>query len=312
MRRSAFAVQRTEGRNLDLIVREMLEKRIKWAFFLLALLFAALPIGGIVLDALRPSAVEVEPSGASIPPSLSAEIAKEEMVFVPKGLFLRGYTGGGFDEKPEAPVMLDAYWIDRHEVTYGNYFAFVDATGHRKPISRYVKHFEKLSGPQQPAVYVSWDDADQYCRNRGVRLPTEAEWEKAARGTEGFLWPWGNEDKQGWSNTGNADTSEFTAAVGHFIHDLSPFGVYDTNGNAMEWVADWYQEDGYKENFPNPKGPANGFYRVIRGSSWGTIGKETRVTIRLKMIPDFRDTTIGFRCAKSAPDEGSTKQQNAL
>src|SRR5207244_2802966 len=82
---------------------------------------------------------------------------KEDMVFIPAGEFVRGYNGGGFDEKPEGLVMLDAYWIDRHEVTYGTYIAFVTATGHRKPISRYVKHFEKLSGPTQPAVYVSWE-----------------------------------------------------------------------------------------------------------------------------------------------------------
>jgi formylglycine-generating enzyme len=291
----------------------MLEKRMKWAFLLVALLFAGLPIGGIVLDVLRPSAVEVEPATQGSPaPSLPRDSFKEDMVFIPKGTFLRGYAGGGFDEKPEALVMLDAYWIDRYEVTYGSYFAFVDATGHRKPISRYVKHFEKLSAPAQPAVYVSWDDADAYCRSRGARLPTEAEWEKAARGTEGFLWPWGNEDKHGWANTGNADTAEFTAPVGSFSHDQSPFGIYDMDGNAMEWIADWYAEDGYKQNQPNPKGPVDGYYRVIRGASWGTVGRETRLTIRLKMIAEFRDTTIGFRCAKSAPEGAFTDQQKTL
>jgi formylglycine-generating enzyme required for sulfatase activity len=283
----------------------MLDKRLKWAFFLLALVFAGLPIGGIILDVLRPSQIEVEESSGKtvVDPSIIAAAQKEDMVRIPPGLFLRGYNEGGFDEKPERQIMLDAYWIDRFEVTYGNYLAFVSATGHRKPISRYVKHFEKLSAPMQPAVYVSWDDADEYCRYRGARLPTEAEWEKAARGSNGFLWPWGNEDKQGWANTGNADPVEFTAPVGSFSQDRSPFGIYDMDGNAMEWVADWYQEDSYKDTRPNPMGAATGFYRVIRGASWGTIGHETRLTIRLKMIPDFRDTTIGFRCAKSATKE---------
>ena len=287
----------------------MLDKRLKWAFFLLALVFAGLPIGGIILDVLRPSQIEVEESSGKtvVDPSIIAAAQKEDMVRIPSGLFLRGYNEGGFDEKPERQIMLDAYWIDRFEVTYGNYLAFVSATGHRKPISRYVKHFEKLSAPMQPAVYVSWDDADEYCRYRGSRLPTEAEWEKAARGPNGFLWPWGNEDKQGWANTGNADPVEFTAPVGSFSQDRSSFGVYDMDGNVMEWVADWYQEDSYQDTQPNPIGPATGFYRVIRGASWGTIGHETRLTIRLKMIPDFRDTTIGFRCAKSATKEAFPK-----
>ena len=290
----------------------MLDRRLKWAFLLLTLVFAILPISGIILDVLKPSQIEVEePSGKTVVEPFITAPAKEDMVKIPSGSFLRGYNGGGFDEKLESQVMLDAYWIDRFEVTYGNYLAFVSATGHRKPISRYVKHFEKLSAPMQPAVYVSWDDADAYCRYRGGRLPTEAEWEKAARGPSGFLWPWGNEDKHGWANTGNADPVEYTAPVGSFSNDRSPFGVYDMDGNAMEWVADWYQEDSYKDAQPNPKGPPNGFYRVIRGASWETTGHETRLTIRLKMIPDFRDTTIGFRCAKSATEGALTGPQKS-
>jgi sulfatase modifying factor 1 len=280
----------------------MLDKRIKWAFIVLTLVFAVLPISGIIRESLQPSHVEVEPSTQNSKLSTSSSAAKIDMVIIPKGIFLRGYSGGGFDEKPEGQIMLDAYWIDRHEVTYGSYLAFVSATGHRKPISRYVKHFEKLSGPTQPAVYVSWEDAQEYCRYRGARLPTEAEWEKAARGTQGLLWPWGNEDKKGWANTGNQDAVEMTAPVESFVNDRSPFGIYDMDGNAMEWVADWYQEDSYKETQPNPKGPADGLYKVIRGASWATTGHETRVTIRLKMIPDFRDTTIGFRCAKGVTE----------
>ena len=284
----------------------MLDKRLKWAFILLTLLLAVLPISGIVRESLQPSHVEVEQSTERSKTPIGSSSLKEDMALIPKGSFLRGYNGGGYDEKPEGPVLLDAYWIDRYEVTYGSYLTFVSATGHRKPISRYVKHFEKLSGPTQPAVYVSWQDAEEYCRYQGARLPTEAEWEKAARGTQGFLWPWGNEDKQGWANTGNQDPVELTATVGSFSRDRSPFGMYDMDGNVMEWVSDWYQEDSYKENRPNPKGPADGLYKVIRGSSWATTGHETRLTIRLKMIPDFRDTTIGFRCAKDVTEGAPT------
>ena len=284
----------------------MLDKRLKWAFILLTLLLAVLPISGIVRESLQPSHVEVEQSTERSKTPIGSSSLKEDMALIPKGSFLRGYSGGGYDEKPEGPVLLDAYWIDRYEVTYGSYLTFVSATGHRKPISRYVKHFEKLSGPTQPSVYVSWEDAEEYCRYRRARLPTEAEWEKAARGTRGFLWPWGNEDKQGWANTGNQDPVELSAPVGSFVHDRTPFGMYDMDGNVMEWVSDWYQEDSYKENRPNPKGPADGLYKVIRGSSWATTGHETRLTIRLKMIPDFRDTTIGFRCAKDVMDGAPT------
>lgn len=292
----------------------MLDKRLKWAFFLATLVLAGLPIAGIVLDSLKPSNIQVEQSDSAVKPSrvpaAAAALVKEEMVFIPAGEFLRGYDGGGFDEKPQGRIVLDAYWIDRHEVANGAYMAFVAATNHRKPISRYVKNFERLSAPAQPAVYVSWEDADEYCRDRGARLPTEAEWEKAARGPDGLLWPWGNQDKQGAANTGNPDPFEYTAPVASFSQDRSPYGIYDMDGNAMEWVADWYEEDAYKDSAPNPKGPGNGLYKVIRGASWGTVGRETRLTVRLKMLPDFRDTTIGFRCAKTAsagPNIGGTK-----
>jgi formylglycine-generating enzyme required for sulfatase activity len=288
----------------------MLDKRLKWAFFLTTLVLAGLPIAGIVLDFLKPSNIQVEQSGSEAMPSrepvTTAASLTEDMVLVPAGEFVRGYDGGGFDEKPQGRVMLDAYWIDRHEVTYGAYMAFVTTTGHRKPISRYVKNFEKLSAPTQPAVYVSWEDADEYCRYRGARLPTEAEWEKAARGPDGLLWPWGNQDRPGAANTGNLDPFEFPSPVAGFPQDQSPYGVYDLAGNAMEWVSDWYQEDTYKDKSPNPKGPASGSYKVIRGASWGTVGKETRLTVRLKMIPDFRDTTIGFRCAKTVQEGQKT------
>ena len=292
----------------------MLDKRLMWAFFLVTLVFAGLPIAGIILDVMKPSPVQVEDSSDAMKPSVDVKVAtdsvKEDMVLIPAGSFLRGYNGGGFDEKPESRVMLDAYWIGRNEVTNGAYLAFVAVTGHRKPISRYVKHFEKVNGLLQPAVYVSWDDADTYCRYRGARLPTEAEWEKAARGPNGLLWPWGNQDKPGAANTANPDPFEFTSPIASFPLDRSPYGVFDMGGNAMEWVADWYQEEVYKDSAPNPKGPANGFYKVIKGPSWGTSGQETRLTLRLKMVPDFRDTTIGFRCAKSPEKSRTGKETN--
>lgn len=299
----------------------MLDKRLQWAFVLVTVLFTGIPIAGIFqaeIGALF-TGVNVEKSTGSGKPSSaptgSPEAIKEEMVFIPAGEFLRGYNGGGFDEKPEGRIWLDAYWIDRYEVAYGGYMAFVAATQNPKPLTRYVKHFEKLSGANQPIVNVSWNEANAYCRYRGARLPTEAEWEKAARGPQGLLFPWGSEDRPGAANTGNPDSYEFTAPGGSFPLDKSPYGVYDLTGNAMEWVADWYREDAYKETTPNPRGPETGEFKVIRGASWETAGKETRLTVRLKgkveVMEDLRDTpigfnfrreTIGFRCAKTTQD----------
>lgn len=287
----------------------MLNKRLKWAFFITTLVLSVLPVAGIILDFLKPSNIQVEQSGREAKPTTSSATPavplKEDMVLVLAGEFLRGYDGGGFDEKPQSRIMLDAYWIDRYEVTYGAYMAFVETTGHRKPISRYVKNFDKLSAPTQPAVYASWEDADEYCRYRDARLPTEAEWEKAARGPHGLLWPWGNQDKPAAANTGNPDPFEFPSPGASFSQDQSSYGAYDLAGNVMEWASDWYQEDAYATSSANPKGPSSGNYKVIRGASWGTTGTETRLTVRLKMVPDFRDTTIGFRCAKSVQERPS-------
>jgi len=316
----------------------MLDKRLKWAFLLVALLFAGMPLAGIFheeiealyqkvasafsadhqpapgqSEGIEKPAGPVKPSSAPAPPP---EVIKEDMVFILAGEFVRGYSGGGFNEKPEGRIWLDAFWIDRYEVTYGAYMAFVAATQSPKPLTRYVKNFEKLSGANQPMVNVSWNEANAYCRYRGARLPTEAEWEKAARGSHGFLFPWGNEERPGAANIGNPDNYEYTAPVGSFRLDKSPYGVYDMAGNAMEWVADWYQEDAYKNMAPDPKGPAVGEFKVIRGSSWETVGKETRLTVRLngkvEVLSDLRDTaigfnfrreTVGFRCVKSALEE---------
>ena len=286
----------------------MLETKFKIAFLFVVLAFAALPIMGILRGTITTPFEEAptaqETSTASEPESAATEEPiPEDMVTIPAGPFVRGTTGGGFDEQPQRTIILDTFSIDRYEVTNHQYQQFVLATGHRKagPPSRYAKSIGRMRGTNQPVVYVSWDDATEYCRWKGKRLPTEAEWEKAMRGTDGRLWPWGNQEKPNGANWARVqDGSEVSARVGTFGTDKSPYGVMDGAGNVMEWVADWYQE-GYYNEAPDkdPSSPEFGTFRVMRGGAYTTTGADLRITSRSKMVPDFRDETIGFRCAIS-------------
>jgi formylglycine-generating enzyme required for sulfatase activity len=292
----------------------MLETKFKIAFLLVVLAFAALPIMGILrgtmLTPYEEAPSETEETDPSEPEAASnEEPIPEEMVTIPAGPFVRGTMSGGFDEQPQRTISLETFSIDRHEVTNHQYQQFVTATGHRKagPPSRYAKSIGKMRGPNQPVVYVSWADADAYCRWKGKRLPTEAEWEKAMRGTDGRLWPWGNQEKPNGANWARVqDGHEVSSPVGAFQTDQSPYGVMDGAGNVMEWVADWYQESYYKvAPDKDPPSPEFGTFRVMRGGGYTTTGGDLRITSRSKMVPDFRDETIGFRCAISGTLAGS-------
>lgn len=284
----------------------MLETRLKIALLVVVAIFASFPIMGILRGTTLPpiepdlpeaSPVDTDTAGANDTP------IEETMVTIPAGFFTRGTIAGGFDEQPVKQIYLDAYAIDKYEVTNHQYAAFVAATNHRKagPPSRYAKNMARMRGTNQPVVYVSWDDADAFCRWKGKRLPTEAEWEKAMRGGDKRLWPWGNEVDPLATNWAVArDGYDVTAPVGSFQRDVSPFGVADGAGNVIEWVADWYGETIYGSPVDrNPKGPEFGTYKVLRGGAYTTSGTDVRVTSRSKMVPDFRDETIGFRCAVS-------------
>jgi formylglycine-generating enzyme required for sulfatase activity len=285
----------------------MLETKFKIAFLLVVLAFAALPIMGIlrgtVLTPYEAAPPETEESASSAESAANEEPVPEEMVTIPAGPFVRGTMSGGFDEQPQRTIYLDTFSIDRYEVTNHQYQQFIAATGHRKagPPSRYAKSISKMRGPNQPVVYVSWDDANAYCRWKGKRLPTEAEWEKAMRGTDGRLWPWGNQENPNGANWARVqDGHDVSARVGTFQTDKSPYGVMDGAGNVMEWVADWYQEAYYKDSpDKGPPSPEFGTFRVMRGGGYTTTGGDIRITSRSKMVPDFRDETIGFRCAIS-------------
>jgi formylglycine-generating enzyme required for sulfatase activity len=230
-----------------------------------------------------------------------------EMVLIPAGEFLMGSPEGegNSDEHPQHTVYLDAFYIDKYEVTNAQYKKFVGATGHRIPYfnADWAKPYNWQNGTypsgkgNHPVVFVSWDDAEAYCEWAGKRLPTEAEWEKAARGRlEGKKYPWGDENPSGRANYNSTGID----AVGSYAPN--GYGIYDMTGNVWEWVADWYSENYYRVSPKNnPKGPDSGTRRVHRGGSWGSGGSGLRAALRNWGTPDVRLGNFGFRCAQDIP-----------
>jgi formylglycine-generating enzyme required for sulfatase activity len=222
---------------------------------------------------------------------------------IPAGPFVRGNNNAFPDERPEQTVELAEFYMDQFEVTNRLYAQCVNAgrcTLPRLPRSvNFAGYYAQTAFGNYPVIWVSWQDAANYCEFAGKRLPSEAEWEKAARGEQGLLYPWGNDEPttQPNFNYGAGDV----APVGSFAGDLSPYGVYDLAGNVREWVADWYQWD-YYQNAPgqNPSGPATGVTRVLRGGSWNDVAVYLRTTVRKNYLPDSFDSNLGFRCASSA------------
>jgi len=208
------------------------------------------------------------------------------------------------DEHPAHPVQLPAYYIDQYEVTNANYQKFVLATGYRSP--PYWSGTQYPSGMDPyPVVMVSWENAQAYCRWAGKRLPTEAEWEKAARPDQ-RLYPWGNNFDPNRANVGG--TRGGLTPAGSYETGQSPYGVYDLIGNVWEWTNDWYKP--YPGNTFEEKNFGEK-YKVLRGSSWATVGHyppeitrlivahNSRATFRLYFDPKGVLNDIGFRCAKS-------------
>lgn len=236
------------------------------------------------------------------------------MVLVPAGAFPMGVPAGdrdgGRDEYPRHDVMLDAYTIDKFEVTNGRYQEFSKATGHRPPQHPKDQSRTLWRGDQspdsisdRPVINVDWYDADAYCKWAGKRLPTEAEWEKAARGTDSRRFPWGNvEPTAKHLNYNQHWIGEKTLMpVGSYEAGKSPYGAYDMAGNVWEWVTDWYDQDYYRHGpTRNPPGPESGEEKVIRGGSWDFQAQSLLVVARLSFEPTMQSGFIGFRCAQSA------------
>jgi len=215
-------------------------------------------------------------------------------------------------EQPQRRVWLNQYEIDRDEVSLGEYLLWLRQQQRQLPdeVRKLIDHVTTIHAlspetlARWPALYVTWSEASDFCRTHNKRLPTEAEWEKAARGDNGNLFPWGRRPPTpALAMFGQYHVHEIpiVASVDSGEEGRSPYGLHHMAGNAAEWVEDWFGID-YYATMPdhNPQGPANGRYKVVRGGSWKSAPTLLRAATRGGAAPDQRAATIGFRCARSA------------
>ena len=221
------------------------------------------------------------------------------LINIPAGEFSMGARDGIGDanEHPQHRVYLDSYWIDQTEVTNVMYSKCV-SDGACTPLTN-QKYYSDIQFDNHPVVYVNWFQAKTYCEWAGRRLPTEAEWEKAANGMDGSAYPWGD----GAPTTNLANYNNFvggTTEVGAYPDGKSFYGVLDLAGNVSEWVADSYSASYYSQSpDKNPQGPEENNYRVLRGGSWISDSNRLRASSRVRYVADFGDYNNGFRCALS-------------
>jgi formylglycine-generating enzyme required for sulfatase activity len=284
-----------------------------------------------------PTATRVPPTATAVPPTATAVPTlapgalqrrgkdNAEMVYIPAGEFTLGEAASA------RTIYLDAFWMDKFEVTNAQFQQFVDATGYKTDAEKqgwgfeYTNVWQRMEGiswraPRGagstiqlafPVVLVSWNDANAYCAWAGKRLPTEAEWEKAARGSDARVFPWGNQwdgtrlnfcDSNcayAWKDASVNDRYAEVAPVGSYAANASPYGVLDLAGNVWEWTADWFDAD-YPRTMPtrNPIGPTSGQLKVLRGGAWSIDAFYARATSRFAQPPDFRERSVGFRCVQ--------------
>jgi len=287
-------------------------QRLRWVMLLLCFTIVTVCLAADAPVAQPP----VSPTKA---PKIVKKINPKDgaaMVWIPMGDFLMGSSDAQvealckdipgledwfFGQKPQHTVNLDGFWMYKYDVTVAQYRKFCAATKRKMP------DLANWSKDDHPMVMVSWDDATAYALWAGAALPTEAQWEKAARGPDGRIYPWGNQwDLTKCANGVNSNNVKGYIvgpwSVGSFPEDVSPYGCMDMAGNVCQWCADWYDKN-YYQNSPlkNPTGPAIGTMRVMRGGCWLYNPGFCRTAFRGVSDPDSQVGTIGFRCTLRSP-----------
>lgn len=291
-----------------------MQKRLAFpiAVLILSILACTLPFGNPVPPtpaATDTPAATATPTATATPaiPAGSTETSPVDgmiQVYVPGGSFVMGSDTGRSDEQPAHTVTLSAYWIDQTEVTNAMYALCVEAGQCEVPYHSasmtHRSYYGNATYDNYPVVWIQWEKADAYCAWAGRRLPTEAEWEYAARGDDGRTYPWGNETYT-CSLANHRGCVGDTVAVGSYPDGASPFGVLDMAGNVEEWVSDWYG------SYPSgtvvdPQGPTSGEENIIRGGSFLIIVEYLQAHYRQGSygITGYAYSTSGFRCARSA------------